>query len=146
MTHQKYCKFFIIITENYQFQCSIQYNENNNNQKKVITINNQQNDYLPLSIQFDMNEIYIGNQNENSIDFMKDWIEQSQDYKEYKIEFQNKEYFIVSEVLLALLINEFKEQIEKEFIIEETIYELPESFSIKRTTLSILFPNISLRS
>ena len=47
--------------------------------------------------------------------------------KKYVLEFQyqNKEYDVIAELLFALIINEFKKKIEKEFIIDETIVYLP---------------------
>ena len=48
-----------------------------------------------------------------------------QEFKFYNIVFQHIEYTVLAEVLFALIINEFKEQIEKDFIIEQTEIELP---------------------
>ena len=45
--------------------------------------------------------------------------------KTYKINFQGKDYEIIAEVLFALIINEFKQIVEKEFIITKTVIEMP---------------------
>ena len=42
-----------------------------------------------------MNEILIGNETEKSINFFTDLIHQPQEYKEYKITYQNKEYKVI---------------------------------------------------
>ena len=47
----------INISQNYQLQCIV-IDENNNNH--IIKLNNQNDDYLPITISFDMNEIIIG--------------------------------------------------------------------------------------
>ena len=79
---------------------------------------------------------------------MKEWIEQPSEYKEYKITYQNKEYSVISEVLFALVIDQFKKRIEKEFIIDETIVDIPSKngdlYNRIRTSLeSIELKNIS---
>ena len=43
-----------------------------------------------LRIQFDMNEIIIGKEDGEHIDFMKDWIEHPEEFKEYKIKVSRK--------------------------------------------------------
>ena len=91
----------------------------------IIKLNNQNDDYLPIRITFDMNEIIIGKETPNSIVFMKEWIDHPEIYKEYQIHYQNKEYTVIAELLFALIMNEFKKKIEKEFIIDETKFTLP---------------------
>ena len=59
-----------------------------------------------------------------SIEFAEDLFPNPQEFKFYNIELYGKEYTVIAEVLFALLIDEFKEQIEKEFIIDKTIVEL----------------------
>ena len=61
----------------------------------------------------------------SSIEFTDDLFTNPQDFKLYNISLYGKEYSVIAEVLFALIINEFKEQIEKEFIIENTIVQLP---------------------
>ena len=112
----------INISEQYQIQCII---TDENDKDHIIKLNNQNDDYLPLTIAFDMNEIIIGKETIKSIDFMKEWIENPEIFKEYQIYYQNKEYNVISELLFALIINEFKKKIEKEFIIDETLVYVP---------------------
>ena len=91
----------------------------------IIKLNNQNDDFIPITIAFDMNEIIIGKETPNSIAFMKEWIDHPEIYKEYQIHYQNKEYNVIAELLFALIINEFKKKIEKEFIIDKTKFTLP---------------------
>ena len=51
-------------------------------------------------------------------------IENPTEFKEYKIEYKNKEYSLIFEVVFGLLIDEFKKNIEKDFIIKETYIEI----------------------
>ena len=44
---------------------------------------------------------------------MKDWINNSLEFKQYHIQYQEKEFFLIAEVMFALVINQFKQQIEK---------------------------------
>ena len=111
MTQNNHCTLILSINTSNKIKITIL---NDQNQEQIIKLNeNQQDNYLPISIQFDMNEIIFGNQSENSINFMKEWIEQPSEYKEYKITYQNKEYSVISEVLFALFIDQFKKKIEK---------------------------------
>ena len=64
-----HCTLTITISEQYQLQCIV-IDENDNNH--IIKLNNQNVDYLPIRIAFDMNEIIIGKETTNSIDFMKE--------------------------------------------------------------------------
>jgi hypothetical protein len=113
---------------------------NDQNQEKIIKLNKHDPDYIPLSISFNMNEIIIGNEEiENSINFFTDLIHQPEEYKEYKITYQNKEYSVISEVLFALVIDQFKKRIEKEFIIDKTklIIETENKLLINRIKVSL---------
>ena len=78
-----------------------------------------------MAISFDSNEISICNENVNVIHFMNDWVSNPDEYRLYEIHYQEKEYKMISEVLFALIIKGFKEQIEKEYIIKETNIEIP---------------------
>ena len=104
---------------------------------KINTIdcieNNTQNEeeekeYLPIIIAFDMNEIIVCKEIANSIDFMKEWIEQPEMFKEYTIYYQDKEYNVIAELLFALIINEYTKKMEKQFILKETTFKLPEKY------------------
>ena len=119
MTH---CTLEITISEQHQLQCIV---IDKKETKHIIKLNNQNDNYLPIRIAFDMNEIIIGKETPNSIDFMKEWIDHPEIFKEYRIRYQNKEYNVISELLFALIINEFKKKIEKDFIIDEIKFTLP---------------------
>ena len=110
MKQIKHCTFQIKINQEYKLKCFI----NEEEQEEFITPN----------ILFDMNEILINQQNDKAIDFIKEWIEQPNEFKEYKINYQNKEYSVIAEVLFALIIKEYKNKIEKQFIIDETIRKM----------------------
>ena len=117
-----HCTLKINISENYQLQCIV---VDKNTHNHIIKLNNQNDDYIPIRIAFDMNEIIIGKETPNSIDFMKEWIDSPEIFKEYTIQYQNKEYNVIAELLFALFINEFKKKIEKDYIIDETIVYMP---------------------
>ena len=96
----------IFFNKQIQMKCllnDIEGNETIINLKKGI-------DYYTPSIAFDMNNIIICEEHENSIEFMKDMIEQSNEFKEYVIHYQNREYSVIAEVLLALMIYEIKKK------------------------------------
>ena len=111
-------------TNNY---CTLLIQLNQNKIKYSIrTLDNKEwvkQEYSPISIAFDMNEIIIEKESEKSIYFMNDWIQQSEEFKEYQINYQNKEYKVIVEVLFALYANKYKRKIDKQFIIEETIVQ-----------------------
>ena len=104
-------------------------------QKKetVIYLQNQHQKYIPLTLSFCDNKIIIGEQHENGIEFMQDLLTNPQEFKTYQFTYQNKEYNVIAEVLFALIVNEFKHQIEKEFIIEETILTFHQTVIIQLT-------------
>ena len=54
--------------------------------EQIIEINNQQEDEIFPTITFDKNIIRINQQDENSIDFVKNWIENPDDFTEYPID------------------------------------------------------------
>ena len=123
MTQNNHCSLCITITEEYKLQVKV---IDEQDKDHLIKLNDQQQEeYLPISIAFDMNEIIVCQERDDSIQFMKQWIENPNEYKEYSITYQNKEYTVISELLFALIINEFKKKIEKEFIIDETIVHVP---------------------
>ena len=111
MKEIQHCTFQIQINQEYKLKCFV----NEEEQEEFITPN----------ILFDMNEILINHQNDKAIDFMKEWIEQPTEFKEYTINYQNKEYSVVAEVLFALIIKEYKNKIDKQLIIDETIVSVP---------------------
>ena len=74
---------------------------------------------------YDENKIFVCKNNEKTIHFVQKWIENPEDYTEQQIKFQNKEFKLLPEVLFAIIISEFKNTIEKKFLINDTIVEIP---------------------
>ena len=100
MTETKHCSFLININKENKIKCLI---INDQNQEILITIdNNQKEEYLPITISFNMNEILIGHQTQNSIAFMDEWMNNPTEFKHYKIQFQNQEREVIAEVLLVM--------------------------------------------
>ena len=92
-----------------------------NEYKLLIQTDSKYEEVVIPCISFNGNFISIGEQNENSIQFVKEWIENPEEYKIYTVLFQGKEYQLLPEVLFALIINEYKQRIEREYIIDNTI-------------------------
>ena len=99
MTQNNHCTLLIDINKHNNIKCSIIDSENKEQQIKINE--NQQDEYSPICIAFDMNEIIVNEQRDDSIDFFNDWIEQPEEFKEYEIKYQNKQYSVISEVLFA---------------------------------------------
>ena len=136
MTETKHCSFLINVNKENKIKCSI---INEQNEEILIKINDtQKEEYLPITIEFDMNEILIGKTTENTIIFMEEWMTNPTEFKKYKISYQGKEEEVIAEVLFALLINKFKKKIEKDYIIDEVIVEIAQqiykSFILRLTT------------
>ena len=133
--------FHITITSTYQLSCSYQFS--NESSKNPIPIN-EENEYPPI-ITFYKNEIYSFQHHPNEIDFMKEWIEYPDDFKEYQITYQNKQFNVISEVLFALLIKEIKDILEVEFVIEKVLFELPTENKRARRRIKVALESIGLR-
>ena len=123
MTEQyNHCTLTINVTDNYKLQCLV---TDSQGEDHLIKINDQQTEeYLPITIAFNMNEITVCQEQQNSIHFIKEWIEHPENYTKYQINYQNQQYSIISEVLFALIISQFKKRIEKEWIIDETLLHI----------------------
>ena len=113
----------LIITNNYKLNCLLIDSIDNQNIIEIIK------DY----------SLAISMFNKNSIEFMKQWIEAPEDYSTYKVQLQHKEYQLLPEVFFALIISEIKNKIEREYIIENTILEIPSTNKeiIKRMKISL---------
>ena len=86
----------------------------------TIQINNEE--IYPLNIEFNNNEIIVCQNeiNENTITgFVEELFKEPTQYNKYTINYQNKEYQVLPETLLALIIYEFKKKIDKEGIINK---------------------------
>ena len=97
----------ITINEQHTIKCSIL---DSNKKETPIQLHNEieQEGYLLSSSLIDK---------KSSIEFAQDLFTNPHDFKLYDIELFGKEYSVIAEVLFALIINEFKEQIEKEYIL-----------------------------
>ena len=115
----------ILITRNYLLQ--IKLIQNQTNETIIYLSDTNQEEYNTPSITFDGNFIKVCENTNNQIHFLQKWIENPDDYTEYIIQFQNKQFSLLPEVLFTIIVNEFKKKIEKEFIIENTIVEVPSS-------------------
>ena len=113
MIQNKNCIFKIKISDSYQIQCCI-LSKNNDTETIQFNIND-------LNINSNLNSFQF---EKNIFNFVQDLINTPEEYKEYSIIYQQKEYNVISEVIISLIINEFKQKIEKEYIIEETIIEI----------------------
>ena len=132
----------ITITEQYQLQCLYSNEENGD---RVIKIHENQEIY-PFTICLKNNKIIVGEKHEDSIEFIQDLFSKPQDFKLYDIKLYGKEYSVIAEVLFALIINEFKGQIEKEFIIENITVKLPvQNLKVNSRILTAL-DSINLRN
>ena len=104
----------IKINTTYEIQCI--YIDSNNKTTTIQLQNSNQQEYPLSSALID---------NKSSIEFAHDLFTKPQDFKLYNIELYGKEYSVIAEVLFALIISEFKQQIDKQFIIEKIIVQLP---------------------
>ena len=113
----------IIITNNYKLNCLLIDSIDNQNIIEIIK------DY----------SLTISLFNQNSIEFIQQWIESPEDYSTYTVELKYKEYQLLPEVFFALIISEIKNKIEREYIIENTILEIPSTNKeiIKRMKISL---------
>ena len=114
--------FIIEINDKNEIKCII---EDDNGKQNNIKLSNQRNNYLPITISFTMNQIIIGEENENTIYFMNDLLDHQEEFIYYTIEYQEKEYSLIGEVLFSIIINEFKKIIEKKYIISKTEIIVP---------------------
>ena len=115
-------------------------------EEKLIQFDHNKQEEYPVTISSDNNKIMVCEENENSIHFIDDLMQQPENYKMYDIEFQGKFYSVIAEVLFALIISEFKEQIEKEYIIEETIFQLPSDSHQLTNIIQISLESIGLNN
>ena len=86
--------------------------------KLKITIIDQDKESIILdtipSITFNTNTIEVCKDteiNEKTIHFMKNWIDNPDDYSTYTVHFQKKEYQLLPEVMFSIIVNEFKKRI-----------------------------------
>ena len=140
MNKAKHCSFHITLTAEEKIRC---WTIDEEERKKQIELKEGEEEY-DCSIQFDRNEIVCCStseeeEKEGSIKFVNDMISQPREMKKYNIKYQEKEYEVIGEVLLALIVNEFKKKAEKEMIIDETFVsvESDSHYLCERITTSL---------
>ena len=90
MQQQIYYNCFFEILNKEEIKVTISNDKTDEEEIIQILPNKQQ---IPITIEFNNNEIIIGNNSENSIkNSFKEIIEQPKEIKEYEIEYQNKNY------------------------------------------------------
>ena len=114
--------FKIIITNNYKLQCSL-INEQDQ-EIKIQLFEKQQEEYTPC-ICYEGNMISVCQKEEKSIHFIQQWIDNPNEFIKQEVHFQKKTFQVLPEILFAIIINEFKKKSEKEYILDETIVEIP---------------------
>ena len=138
MTKNK-IQFKIIITEQFTLKCS--YIDSENKETLIHLPHNKQEEYIP-NITFSHDMYSVCKENENAINFLQSVFENPKKFHKYKIHVYGKEYHVIAEILLSLIIYEFKQRIEKEFIIEKTLYEMPSKNANLRTRIKIAIQSI----
>ena len=114
----------------------------------TIQINDDKTIY-PLNIEFNNNEIIVCQQeiNENTITgFVEELFKEPTQYNKYTINYQNKEYQVLPETLLVLIINEFKKDVDKKGIINRFLFKTTNTNKdvlqrIKSSLINIGIPN-----
>ena len=138
----KNIQFKIVITNKCKLQCSYIDSENT---ETMITLHNQQETIYPICISLYNEKIIICEQKGKTYYFMGKLFKEPNMFHLYTIYHRGIEYNVIAEVLFALIISEFKQQIEKEFIITETIVQLPVENSIVNTRIAISLEAIGLK-
>ena len=114
-------KISIVLDTNYKLICSFIESDES---KQIIQLKEKQEEYIPC-ISFRNNDIIICDETIDSIHFIKELLDHPEEYKLYSIRYNDKEYQVIGEVLFALIIQEFKFIVEKQFILTETEITLP---------------------
>ena len=107
----KHCSFHITLTEEEKIRC---WTIDEEERKKQIELKEGEEEY-DCSIQFDRNEIIYSpsKHNKETIKFLNDMMSSPTEMRKYNIKYQEKEYEVIGEVLLALIVNEFEKIIRK---------------------------------
>ena len=127
------CK--INISEEYKLIYSLISQEN----QEII----QQEEVTPC-ILFNKNTIELFQESTKTIHFVDSWIEKPEEYSTYSLEFQNKSYELLPEVLFGIIINEIKKKVERDHIIEQTEIQLPSDNSKLMQRIKIALQAINL--
>ena len=137
----------IIITKEYTIKCSLfDSNIDIENQKEIpVEIINGKQEY-PITILFNQNEIKCCENNIIPEKWIIELFENPKIFTKTTFNYQGKEYSVIPEVYLALIL-----KVEKEYIIDQTIVTLPSDnyYLIQRIKValkSIGFENIIINS
>ena len=114
----------IIITKDYKLQVKLIDSENIETLVQ-LTENKQEEELYTPCISFNGNFISVCQNSDSAIHFMEDWLTKPVEFTLYSIKFQGKEYHLLAEVLFGIVMSEVKQKVEKEYIIIDTILELP---------------------
>ena len=88
----------------------------------------------PINIEFDKNEIYVSQKEikETTISgFMQPLFEHPEQFPKYSIRYQEKDYEVLAETLLTLVIYEFKKIVDTKGIINGFLLETPEGTNLE---------------
>ena len=115
----------IIITKDYKLQVKLIDSENKETLVQLSENKQEEEEFYIPCISFNGNFISVCQNSDTAIHFMEDWLTQPEEFTLYSVKFQGKEYQLLAEVLFGIVMSEVKEKVEKEYIIEESIVELP---------------------
>lgn len=144
MSQNNHCSFILFINSECQIKCQILIGDKEI--ERNVKICNNDKEYIPITISFDVNEILIGQQTDTTIDFFKDWANQPEEYKEYRFTYQNKEYIAIAEVLFSLLINEYKKKVERLYVIDETTVQIDITNAYLHNRMVISLKSLGLKN
>ena len=128
-------KFKIENTQKYKLNYSLISTEN----QEII----QQEEVRPC-ILFNKNTIELFQESDKAIHFMQPWLDNPENFNTYSIDFQNKTYNLLPEVLFGIVIDEIKKKVEREFIIEQTEIQIPSDNSKALERMKISLDSIGL--
>ena len=138
----RFCTFYITITKQLKIKCSIQTEELD---KIPIELREKQLEYM-CNISFNKNKLSVCDdiETENTVLFIGDLLFQPTIYHKYHVKYQSKEYDIVAELLLSLIIKEFMKHIDKEYTIDATVVEIPSDSHHAMQRIKVSLENIGL--
>ena len=122
--------------------------------EEIIQINENENK-TKLTITFENEKIIIGkeiNSNNSVVDFYEKVFKKPEEIEYYEIEYNKQKYDITGEILLAIILNKYKEKIEKKGNIKTIIKDLEDDYldTIKKQTKeekeNILIPNFEKKN
>ena len=91
------------------------------------------------------NETLIEIKEENINNILKDLFQNPNEYKTFPFEYVNKQYELINEVFIALVLYQYKKKIDQSFVITKTILLLPFDNKIIRNRISIALQSIGLK-